>query len=573
MSDQTEKESRKLHELFSSEWKETLKEHPELATYVGVPGHNDRWTDHSFEAIDRRRKRAHRTLTKLQEIDRGRLSRGDRLNYDLYLYRTREEIEAQRFPDELMPLSQLQGVQQDASRIVQMTPSFTLEDFESAVERLRSLPKLLQQTTALMERGLQKGIVPPDITIKDVPRQISALIASAPADSPFAEPFKRFPETIPAAKREKVKRAAANAIATKVHPAFDALKQFIETRYLPRCRTSTGLCELPDGQAWYALKARQYTTTKLTPCELHDLGLSEVERIRGEFNALIKKLSFRGGFPEFAAFLRTDPSFYHTDPDELLREYRDICKRIDPGLVKLFGRLPRLPFGVTPVPGHSAKTAPTAYYMPGSLEGGRPGWYFANTYNLKARPRWEMEALTLHEAVPGHHLQISLAREMSDVPEFRKHDMHIAFIEGWALYAESLGAELGCYQDPYSRAGQLSYEIWRAARLVVDTGIHAMGWSRKKAIDYLTTHSCKIKHDAIVEIDRYIALPGQALAYKVGELCIQKLRQKAATELGPLFDLRAFHDALLANAALPLEILEDQVRSWLEDQSASAEPE
>ncbi|MBI3891921.1 MAG: DUF885 domain-containing protein [Candidatus Wallbacteria bacterium] len=538
MSEPSDKESRKLHELFSSEWKETLRESPELATYVGVPGHDDRWTDHSFEAIERRRKRAHRTLTRLHEIDRGRLGKGDRLNHDLYLHRTRDEIDSQQFPDEYMPLSQLQGVQQDIVRVLQMAPTFALQDYEAVVERLRGIPRLLQQTAALMERGIQKGIVAPEITIKDVPRQIAGLISGPAAKSPFARPFQRFPETISASRREKVKRAAFAAIEAKVYPAFAALKTFIEEKYLPKTRKTIGLGDLPDGEAWYALKARQYTTTKLTPCELHDLGLAEVERIRGEFDTLIRKIRFKGGFPAFAEFLRTDPRFYHTEPEALLREYRDVCKRIDPGLVKLFGRLPRLPYGVVPVPEHAAKSAPTAYYLPGSLEGGRPGWYFANTYNLKARPRWEMEALTLHEAVPGHHLQIALAREMGEVPEFRKHDMHIAFIEGWALYAESLGEELGMYADPYSKAGQLSYEVWRAARLVVDTGIHVMGWSRKKAIDYLTGHSCKIKHD---------------------------VRKKAAAHFGDSFDLRSFHDAVLANAALPLEILEDEMAAWMED--------
>jgi uncharacterized protein (DUF885 family) len=313
---------------------------------------------------------------------------------------------------------------------------------------------------------------------------------------------------------------------------------------------------------------RQQTTTDLTPEQIHQIGLAEVKRIHGQMEELMAKTGFKGSLQEFFTFLRTDPRFFYDKPEDLLAGYRDIAKRIDPELVKLFGKLPRLPYGVTPVPSYSEKSQTTAYYENGSLAAGRPGWFNANTYDLKSRPKWEMEALTAHEAVPGHHLQLSLAQEMENVPEWRHYDDYTAFTEGWGLYAESLGDEIGLYKDPYSKFGQLTYEMWRAVRLVVDTGMHAKGWTRQQAIDYFKANAGKAEHDIEVEVDRYIVWPGQALAYKIGELKLKELRAEAEKELGAKFDVRAFHDEVLGNGALPLDVLEKNVKAWMAQEKA-----
>src|SRR3989442_15484210 len=320
---------------------------------------------------------------------------------------------------------------------------------------------------------------------------------------------------------------------------------------------------LPDGAAWYAYRVRQFTTTSLTPEQIHELGLREVKRIRAQMDSVMASTGFKGRFADFARFLRTDPQFLDDDSPSLVRGYRDIAKRIDPGLVKLFGRLPRLPYGVTTIPSYMANSQTTAYYQGGSLQAGRPGYFFVNTYDVKSRPKWEMEALSLHESVPGHHLQIALAQELEGLPDFRRYDSYTAFIEGWGLYAEGLGPELGMYQDPYAKFGQLTYEMWRAIRLVLDTGIHTMGWTRQQAIDFFKDNAPKTEQDITVEVDRYIVWPGQALAYKIGQLKIKQLRDDAAARLGPKFDIRAFHDEVLTNGALPLDVLEAHMRDWI----------
>jgi uncharacterized protein (DUF885 family) len=348
-----------------------------------------------------------------------------------------------------------------------------------------------------------------------------------------------------------------------VLPAWRQLHRFLSDRYVPGARETIGLSAVPDGEAWYAFAVRQYTTTGMAPSEIHALGLREVARIRAAMDSIIRQTGFTGSFADFIQFLRTDPRFFFTDTASLLREYRDIAKRIDPGLIRLFGRLPRTPYGVIAVPPYSERNVTTAYYMPGSPEAGRPGYFYANTYDLKARPKWEMEALTVHEAVPGHHLQIALAQELENVPEFRNHLGFTAFVEGWGLYSESLGHDLGLYTDPYSRFGALTYDMWRAVRLVLDTGLHSMGWSRQQAIDYFAANSSKPLHDITVEVDRYISWPGQALAYKIGQLKIRELRDHAQRELGNAFDVREFHDEVLGAGAIPLNILDARIRAWV----------
>jgi uncharacterized protein (DUF885 family) len=367
---------------------------------------------------------------------------------------------------------------------------------------------------------------------------------------------------IPEADRAALTARAANAYRQSVTPAFKKLHDFVTAKYLPACRETIGADALPNGAAMYAYNVRWHTTTSRTPKEIHEIGLAEVKRIRAEMDAVMTASGFVGSYDEFKQFLRTSPQFFFKDAASLLTAYRDVAKRADPELAHMFGRLPQTPYGVKPVPDATAPSQTTAYYNPGSFVAGRPGIMFANTYKLDSRPRWEMEALTMHEAVPGHHIQISLAQERQGLPEFRKNSSYTAFVEGWALYAESLGGEMGFYADPYSKFGQLTYEMWRAVRLVVDTGLHSMGWTRDQAVDFFRANAAKADQDIIVEVDRYIVWPGQALGYKMGQLKIRELRTSAERQLGSRFDVRQFHDVVLGEGAVPLDLLERQVGAW-----------
>jgi uncharacterized protein (DUF885 family) len=393
---------------------------------------------------------------------------------------------------------------------------------------------------------------------------VEGQIAADASKSPLLEAFAKWPDAIPEADRAALSARARQAHEQSVRPAFTKLRDFLVTRYIPSSRETTSAAALPDGRALYEYNVRWHTTTGLTPQQIHEIGLAEVKRIRNEMDAVIAATGFTGGYAEFVRFLRTDPRFYYTDAPSLLTGYRDICKRADPELARLFGRLPQTPYGLKPVPDAIAPSQTTAYYDPGSFVVGRPAYMFANTYKLDARPKWEMEALTLHEAVPGHHLQIALAQERQGLPDFRRHSSYTAYVEGWALYAESLGEEMGFYQDPYAKFGQLTYEMWRAVRLVVDTGLHAMGWTRDQAIGYFRENAAKTEQDIVVEIDRYIVWPGQALGYKIGQLKIRELRASAERELGPRFDMRSFHDTILEEGAVPLDVLERRVKAWVE---------
>jgi uncharacterized protein (DUF885 family) len=556
-------DSARLHSLFEVRWRYVMGEYPEFATYVGFPGQNGRWTDHSLEAIARRRREVQQPLAVLHSISRSRLSGPDRLSYDLFERNLREEIEASQFHDEYFALTQLSGPQQDLAQVIAAQPAMIPQDYADIVARLNAVPRLIQQVIALLDQGLGKGITPPKVVLRDVPDQVRNQIVDDPLKSPLLRPFGHMPQSIAPDEQRRLRAEAASAYQTKVRPAYQSLLTYVTGTYLPQARETIGMSALPDGVRWYAFRARQSTTTDLSPERIHELGLSEVRRIRADMDSIIKSVGFQGNFAEFARFLRTDPRFFYPDSASLIQGYRDIAKRIDPGLIQLFGRLPRLPYGVIPVPSYAAKSQTTAYYEPGSLSAGRPGYFFANTYDLKSRPKWEMEALTLHEAVPGHHLQLALAQEQEGLPEFRKYGGYTAFVEGWGLYAESLGSELGLYEDPYSRFGQLTYEIWRAIRLVVDTGMHAKGWTRQQAIDFFAANSAKTPHDIEVEIDRYIVWPGQALAYKIGELKLQELRSRAKAALGKRFDIRKFHDAVLENGALPLDVLDRRMQEWI----------
>jgi uncharacterized protein (DUF885 family) len=548
-------------------WRQQVVGDPEFGTYVGSTEGQGQWTDLSFEALTRRRQELRVAQRVLGTIDRNQLPEGEQLYFDLFARTLRLSVEGERFPDELLPISQLMGPQQGLAQTLSQMPTATREDLDRIVERLQRMGPRVDAVVALLREGLRRGITQPAYPLRDVPRQILDNIPDDPRQSPLFRPLVSESPTVSPGDRAAVQAAALSALTNTAYPAFRRLHRFVVDDYLPGARTQWASTRLPDGEAWYAFRARFHTTTGLTPDQIHELGLSEVRRIRGEMDKVIRESGFMGSFAEFLTFLRTDPRFYYDTGPKLLAGYQEICRRVDRELPRLFGRLPRLPYGVKAIPTYQERAQTTAYYQPGALTLGRPGVFFANTYALDMRPKWEMEALTLHEAVPGHHLQMALAQEIADMPEFQKHADTGAFIEGWALYAESLGPDLGLYRDVYSRFGQLAYEMWRAVRLVVDTGIHSRGWSRQQAIDFFLTNSGKTPHDVEVEVDRYIVWPGQALAYKVGELRIRELRRHAETTLGSGFVLREFHDELLGRGALPLDLLEPRMKSWVERKS------
>ncbi|MGH9391832.1 MAG: DUF885 domain-containing protein, partial [Vicinamibacteria bacterium] len=427
-------------------------------------------------------------------------------------------IEGDRFPTELMPINQQRGIHQDFAILSTVTRFRSAKDYRDYLARLSAFPRQVDQTIALLERGKEKGWVVAAVPVRGVPDSIRAQINPDPQKSVHWKPFEKFPDEVPEPEREALRIEGRRRIAFDLFPAYQKLFTYFTRDYLPAARKQVGASALPDGEAYYAYQAKRYTTTNRTAKEIHDIGLSEVARIRRQMEDIVRKVKFKGDFDDFVKFLRTDQRFYYKSAEELLEGYRDICKRVDPQLILFFGTLPRMPYGVIPTPDFEAPTSTTAYYRPGSAEAPRSGYFVANTFKLETRPKYEMEALAIHEAVPGHHLQISLAQELAGLPKFRRHGGFTAFVEGWGLYSESLGEEMGFYSDPYSKFGQLTYEMWRAVRLVVDTGMHAFGWDRQRAIDYMKANTAKTEHDIAVEIDRYIVWPGQALAYKIGEL-------------------------------------------------------
>jgi uncharacterized protein (DUF885 family) len=551
-----------LYGLFASEWDYQMERNPTWASTLGDRRWNDRWPDVSLEAIARDHQHSLEVIEKLKDLDRGALAPRDQLNYDLFGRDYRISVEEYQFRWYLVPLNQRGGIQTE-NELADGLRFETSKDYEDWVARLRSFPAYMDQTMALMREGIRARMLLPKVVMQRVPAQIDKQIVLDSAKSPFYAPFKRFPSSVSADEQGRLATAASTAIASDIVPAFRRFKQFFVDEYLPASFDQVGAWQMPNGGEMYAFFTRRYTTTSMTPEEIHKTGLSEVQRIRAEMEASKEKAGFKGSLSEYFQFLRTDPRFHYNTPDELLTAYRALAKRIDPNLVKVFRTLPRLPYGVEPIPEAVAPDTTAAYYFAGAADGSRAGTYYVNLYKPEARPKWEMMALSLHESVPGHHLQIALAMEQGELPNFRRYGGYTAFVEGWGLYAESLGEEMGLYDSPYVEFGRLTYEMWRAVRLVVDTGMHLMRWDRQRAINYFMENAAKTELDVVNEIDRYIAWPGQALAYKIGQLKIKELRARASEALGPSFDLREFHDVVLSQGALPLNIFERNVDDWI----------
>ena len=561
----------RLHAFFDRVFQTGLKENPIGATFLGVEGWNDRLPDGSAQAVARRKAQRKAWHAELQRFDPRALNAQDRISRDLMLESLRLDIAedalygdlpfASGYADSWLLLSPLQGIQDVFLWTAQATPTRKARDYEDYLKRLAGIPRMLEQATDRLRAGMKAGWVPPQAVMATVPSQIEAFARGDPAQSALYLPFKEFPESVPEAERARLREAATRLIAEVVQPAFAKLRIFAENEYIPACRKEIAAEGLPSGKAFYALYIERSTTTKASADEIHRTGLAEFARIRTEMDKVIATTGFKGTFAEFLRFIKTDERFYYTKPEDLLTGYRDIAKRVDAELPRLFAELPRLPYGVRAMGSHEGENP--EHYSGGALDGSRAGFFEANVNNPKTRPKYDMEWVLMHEAVPGHHLQIARARELTGLPTFRRASGLVAYSEGWALYAESLGYEIGMYKDPYSHFGALSAEIWRACRLVIDTGIHSQGWTRDQAIRYLTDNSGVPESAAIAEVDRYIVWPGQALGYKVGELKIKELRRRASAALGERFDLRRFHNVLLDDGALPLNLLEARVDAWI----------
>jgi len=564
----------RLHQLFDADWQRLMAENPTWASSLGDRRYNQQWEDASQAAIEASARETRKTLQLLDQIPLAELSRSDQLNYRLFKQQCENRIADHELQLHFMPLNQRGGIQ-DQSTLADSLRFDSLQDYEDWLARLQAFPVYMDQTIALMRRGIETKMLHPKVVMKRVPSQIRQQIVERPEDSLYFAPFKKFQTELSDADKERLRKEAAKVIGNQIIPKYRLFLDFFEKEYLAESFDEVGCWQRPDGHAMYARLAKKFTTTNLTPQQIHNIGQSEVARIRAEMQEIQKQVKFKGSFQEFLVHLRTDRQFYYSNPNDLLKAYKECCRRIDPRLPDLFHRLPKAPYEITPIPAQMAPDTTTAYYMRPAADGSRPGRYYVNLYRPQDRPIYEIEALSLHEAVPGHHFQIALAMEL-EVPEFRRYGGYTAFIEGWGLYSEKLGEELGLYKDPYSKFGQLTYEMWRAVRLVVDTGMHSLKWTRQDAIDFFKQNTAKSILDIENEVDRYIAWPGQALAYKIGELKIRELRARAEKELGDRFDVRDFHAIVLRDGAVPLDVLESNVNEWLtklKQENAGVQPD
>ena len=548
--------------LMEEAWQAELANSPLNASELGDRRYNDRWKDLSISAIESQQAQTRDFLRRAYTIDKNALSEEEQLNYELFRRTLQDTVDAYQFNAHLMPLSHRGGVQNLENNINYLSFE-SVKDYDDWLARMSKIGEYVEQTIKLAEAGRKEGYLAPKVLMQRIPDQIAVQLVDNAEDSPFYGLFEELPASISDQEQGRLRATARDTIENTVLPAYQKLARYFNDTYLPASRDSIGLSSLPNGSAWYEYRTRHYTTTQMSPDDIHKLGLTEVSRIREEMQKIIDEVDFEGSFNDFLVFLRTDPQFYFDNPDDLYESYLATSKRIDPELVNLFGKLPRMPYGVKPIPDSIAPDTTTAYYSQPAADGSRAGTYWVNLYRPDVRPKYEIEVLSVHEAMPGHHLQLALQQELSDIPDFRRYGGFTAFIEGWGLYSENLGYDLGLYKDPYSRFGQLTYEMWRAVRLVVDTGIHYKGWTRQQAIDFFKDNAAKTELDIINEIDRYIGNPGQALAYKIGQLRMLTIRQRAELALGDDFDVRAFHDEMLGAGALPLDLLERRMDEWI----------
>jgi uncharacterized protein (DUF885 family) len=556
--------------LYEREWTWRQKEYPQFATYVGEHTYDSQLGHVDAASQQRRLKDLQAFQQELQAIDAGQLSAAQQVNYAVYREQLANSIESIRIKAYLMPMTSDSSFYADLAQMPDSFPLATAQDYRNYLGRLAAIPAYFDEHIVLLKQGVKTGMTLPQVVLqgRDGPlRQIAE--NSDISKNPFYTPFTKFPAAISADEATALRAEGEKTVREKVIPAYAKLLKYFNGEYVPKARKTLGAYQLPGGKAYYQQQIREYTTTTLTPEEIHAIGLKEVARIRAEMDKVIKDAKFDGDFAAFLNFLRTDPQFYAKTPRELLATASYYAKRIDGELPKYFSVLPRNPYGVAPVPAAIAPYYTTGRYAGPAAGGKSAGFYWVNTWKLEARPLYAIPALTLHEAVPGHHLQGALAAEQGEQPPFRRYSYISAFGEGWALYAEHLGVEMGIYETPYDQFGRLTYEMWRACRLVIDTGIHAKGWTRDQALALLRDNSALSEHEITTEIDRYISWPGQALSYKLGELRIRELRAKAESELGPKFDLRAFHDAVLSLGSVPLPLLDQRVEQFIQAAKAA----
>jgi uncharacterized protein (DUF885 family) len=561
-------QKQRLDALFESYFEDALELSPILATFIGDHRYDDRLPNSiGPEYIAASRALNRKYLDAIRAIDPAALAPADRISYDIFVHEREREQRAERFPSELLPLNQAGGLLTLMPALGSGTnaqPFQTVQDYEHWLRRLDGLVVWMDQAIVNMREGAAKGIVQPRAVMEKVLPQLEAMIVPRAQDSQYYAPVKQFPASIAQADRDRLTAQYTQALDTKLLPAYRRLHDYVRNDYLPRTRSTVAWTALPDGEAWYAFQAQEHTTTTMSAEEIHALGLTEVARIRNEMDQVRQQVGFKGDLEAFFTFLETDPRFYFTRGADLLSGYRELKARIDAALPQLFSVFPKADYEVREVEAFRAASAAGAYYQQPSADGSRPGIFYVNTYNLKAQPKFGMETLSLHEAAPGHHFQIAIQQELEGVPRFRRFGgEYTAYVEGWALYAESLGKELGMFTDPYQWFGRLNDEMLRAMRLVVDTGLHAKGWSREQAIRYMLDNSTLAETDVVSEVERYIAWPGQALGYKVGDLRLQGWRREAQSELGVKFDVRDFHREVLSDGAVPLDVLEAKIDRWV----------
>ena len=551
-----------LNKLFAEIWQDQLKHHPEFASSIGDKRYDDQLTDYSPKAVNDELERGAGYIQRLGEIDTTGMPDQEKLSAELMLRELIDAQEGAKFKEWEMPMNQFYGVHTDLAQLPGRLSFETVKDYDDYIARLKQIPRVFSQVRTNMEMGMEKGRVPPAYLIQKVVVQAQTLADQKPEESAFAGPLKKFPASVSATEQKRIRTETLAAISTEVLPAYQRLAKFLKVQYLPAGRKDPGAWALPNGDAYYAYRVRQSTTLNKMPTEIHQIGLDEVKRDETAMLAIVRKLGY-SDLKSFSAALKANPKEHPASKEQLLEAYRGYEAQMQPKLPTLFGTLPKAKLEVVAVPSYVEKDQAAAYYEEGTADGSRPGRVNVNTYNFAERSLAPVEAVAYHEGVPGHHLQISIAEEMKGLPEFRKYEGYTAFVEGWALYSERLGKEIGFYQDPYSDYGRLENDAWRAIRLVVDTGVHSQHWTRQQMVDFFHEHSAIDETNVQSEVDRYIAWPGQALGYKMGQLTILELRDKAQKELGAKFSLKAFHDEVVDSGALPMDVLTQRVDAWI----------